>query len=254
MRKLNLTILVGLVLALLGAGLVAVYGNDVDRRVADGKETVMVLVAKELIPAGTRGGDLSELVEKRAVQRAYLTDQPLTDLTGLEDQVLLGPVPADGQLSRVVLGAPRAAEAVKPKDGNIALAVGVDLTPGVARYVVPGSSVDVFVTYADGPADAASTRRTKLFVSNVRVLSVSVAAAPDEGEEEDGSSITEDSASPATTQVIAVLDLTPVEAEQVVNATTLGKLYFGLTAVTGEGKEHKTPDGVVPNDVVGANK
>lgn len=262
MRKLNTTILIGLIVAGLGFVLVFAYGRNVDDRIADGKATVDVLVAMESLTSGTTAGDLEKKVEKRAIPNEYLAQDAIKDLDEVEGLVLLGPIPEDGQLTKAQFGQARDAGAIKPSDGKIALAIGVDLTPGVARYIAAGSTVDVFATYTNGsgattpgqpaPADDIAVKRTKLFVSNVKVLSVSVAEVPD-----DNADNNEDNASSApaatTVEVVAVLDLTPAQAEQVVNAQTLGEIYLALNSVDGEGQAHKTPTGVTPEQVVTAN-
>ena len=66
------------------------------------------------------------------------------------------------------------------------LAIQVDLTPGVAKYVSPGSTVDMFVTYSgtstssgssnsSGGQNAQALTSTKLFASGVLVRSVTPA-------------------------------------------------------------------------------
>ena len=244
MRKLNLTILVGLVVAVLGFALVFAYGSRVDSRVAEGRESVPVLVATATAAAGLTPAELTGMLEVRQVPKLYVADGALATLDDVQGQVLLAPLGVGGQLTAVQFGAPGVAGAVKPEPGRVALAVGVSLTPGVARYVTPGSSVDVFVTYTAGTE--ANAGRTKLFASGVKVLSVSVAEAVDAAESGD--------APPADGgQVVAVLDLLPGDAEKVVNAATLGSLYLALASTTNGVETHLTP-GATADDVVGSNR
>ena len=262
MRKLNTTILIGLLVAALGFVLAFAYGQNVDDRVADGKATEEVLVAIEALAEGDTVAEISEKVESRAIPREYLATDVIKSLDEVEGQVLLGPLAKDGQLTKASFGQPKDATAVKPSKGNVALAIGVDLTPGVARYIQAGSTVDVFATYTSGTSAAGSgsnqndvaVRRTKLFVSNVKVMSVTVAEVPDDDatEDEEGSTVTDSAAS--TVEVVAVLDVSPAQAEQIVNAQTLGDLYLALNSVDGKGEQHKTPTGTTPELVVTANK
>lgn len=240
MRKLNITIVIGALVAVLGAALVLAYGRSVDRRIADGRETRPVLVAKEQLNRGTLAEGVSRSVELRQVPAAYVPAGALTDLGQVSGLELLGPVPQGGYLSAQQFGAQQGADVVRPGKGKVALAVGVGVTPGVARYVTSGSVVDVFVTYTSGRQAAG---RTKLFHSGAKVLSVSV--APPTGQEQQDSQGS--GANDAAGQVVAVLEVTPQEAERIVNATTLGSLYLALSA---DGQEHKTDEGAVPDDVV----
>lgn len=239
MRKLNITILVGALVALLGAALVFSYGRNVDERIAEGRETVGVLVATEPLARGSIAETLGGSLALEQVPAAFVPEEALSDLGDVAGLELLGPVPVGGYLSRPQFGSSAGADVVRPEAGKVALAVGVGITPGVARYVTGGSVVDLFVTYTTGELAA---QRTKLFLSGARVLSVQV--APPAGTDEDGEQVP---GTDAAGQVVTVLELTPAEAERVVNATTLGSLYLALST---EGEEHRTGDRTVPDTVV----
>lgn len=263
MRKLNTTILIGLLVAGLGFVLVFAYGSNVDDRVADGKATVEVLVATQPLAAGSTVSDLDGKVETRKVPKAFLTSDAVRTLDDVKGLVLLGPIPQEGQLSKASFGQARGAVAVQPSKGNIALAIGVDLTPGVARYITAGSTVDVFATYTSGSQTSSANqgdqkdiavKRTKLFVSNIKVMSVSVAEVPDDNAGNDADQTTSQRQE-SIVEVVAVLDVSPAQAEQIVNAQTLGQIYLGLNSIDGtDGQNHKTPTGVTPEQVVTANK
>ncbi|MGH2719980.1 MAG: Flp pilus assembly protein CpaB [Actinomycetota bacterium] len=254
MRKLNATLLLGIVVAVLGFGLVLTYGRTVERRIADGRETVKVLVASENLSAGTPAGSLVDGSAYRltSVPQAYVPAGALTDLDDVQGMALLGPVPKGTQLSRAMFGTATTAAAVAPSANGLAMAVEVGLSPGVARYISVGSIVDVFVTYEPGSAsdgNQISNGRTKLFLSGAKVLAVDVAqpqAVSGDDETQQASA-----AQTVTNNVIAVLDVTPQDAERLVNAVSLGKLYLGLSA---KDARHTTPTGVTPTDVVGANR
>lgn len=257
MRKLNVTILVGVIVAIIGFALVFAYGSNVDKRVADGKRTHKVLVSTALLRQGATPAQITASTVSKDVPEAYLAEGYLTNLDSVKGLVLLGPVGQDSQLTATMFGQPLDAGAVTPSKGNVALAVQVELSPGVARYIVPGSSIDVFVTYTGGAGgqSASSGRvasRTKLFLSKVTVLSVSIATPP-AGKDQaktDGSTATATSSA----LVVAVVDVSPTDAEKLVNATTLGSIYFALSSVDGKGVTHTTPTGVTPDDVVVSNR
>src|SRR4051794_32087591 len=251
MRKLNISIVVGVVVAVLGAGIVVAYGQSVDKRIANGKHPVAVLVADGDLDAGTPANDVAGRVHVDQVPSSYVADGALASAAALSDlpvgSVLAGPVPNGGQLTSSDFADAATAGHVRPAPGHVAVAVETDLSPGVARYLGVGSMVDVFATYHDvrnrkGKLTVASGR-TKLFASGVKVLAVSVAQDTADNGGSANSSVLMD-------KVVALLDMSPSDAEKIVNATTLGDIYLADTATGG----HRTPTGAVPTDVVGSNR
>lgn len=245
MRKLNVTIILGVLVAVIGAGIVISYGRSVQNKVADGKQTVPVVVATQDLPAGTPVSSLATLTKVQQVPSAYVATGALRSLQGLPvTSTLVAPVTAGTQLSKTSVGSADqvTATALKPASGTVALAVQVGLTPGVARYVGAGSSVDMFLTYG---AKGATGPVTKLFASGVKVLSVSVAAPsqPVSGQPAQGA------ASVAPNNVLAVLQADPELAQRIVSAVQTGQIYLALDAAGDHG--HSTAAGVTPEAVLG---
>jgi pilus assembly protein CpaB len=100
----------------------------------------------------------------------------------------------------------------KIPDGMRAIALRSDDVVGVAGFLLPGSRLDVLVTYrTDGSAEP----RTSTVLQNAEVLATGHQVQPDpEGK-------------PATVNVVTLL-LTPDEAERVVLASTQGSIHFVL--------------------------
>jgi len=226
MRKLNVTVIIGVIVAVLGAGMVLAYGQTVDRRVSEGKSPVNVLVADGDLSAGTPASELRGRVHVVRMPSAFAVDNALNSVDALADEVegtsvLTGPVPRGGQLAQSMFADPAAAGRVNPAKGHVALAVQTDLAPGVARYLAVGEHVDVFGTYQNARSSTGNVSkasdRTKLFASHVKVLAVSVA----EQENSDDSS-----ADDLTDKTVVLLELSPRDAERVVNANTLGSVYL----------------------------
>jgi Flp pilus assembly protein CpaB len=256
MKKLNVTIVAGLLVAVVGAALVLAYGMSVDKRIADGRRLVDVVVAVAPIEAGASTDAVRAATKVEKVPAEYVADGALTTLDGMQAAALRGPVAKGQQLTTSSFGTAEngGAALVQPSKGNVALAIEVGLSPGVARYINPGSAVDMFVTYAgggsetDGSGAASSTdRRTKLFASGVRVLSVSV--APPQVTTDESGAVQTTEQNPG--RMLAVLDVSPVVAERIVNASELGKIYLALST---DGATHTTQTGVTPADVVNANR
>lgn len=102
---------------------------------------------------------------------------------------------------------------IKITPGKRAMAVRIDDVAGLSGLIQPNSRVDVLVTLAD--QNSGSQQRAKLFMSNMRVLSVG--SAMERGP--DGQPMS------ATT---AALEVTPVEAEQLAVASNQGKIQLVL--------------------------
>ncbi len=249
MRKLNVTIILGVLVAVIGAAIVIAYGRGVQNKVADGKATVPVVVVTQDVPAGTPVTSLGTVTKISQVPKAYVATGALRTLQDAPaGATLLAPLTTGTQLSKAVFGTAgqAAASALRPAAGTVALAVQVGLTPGVARYVGPGSTVDMFLTYAaKGAPGAASGPMTKLFASGVKVLSVSAAApiTPVAGQPAQAAPTV------APDNVLAVLQADPELAQRIVSAVQTGQIYLALDAA-GDGA-HATSAGVTPESVLG---
>ncbi|HVX70107.1 MAG TPA: RcpC/CpaB family pilus assembly protein [Mycobacteriales bacterium] len=253
MRKLNITVIVGIVVALIGAGLVFVYGHNVDNKISDGKQTVDVLVADQILGAGMSANDVVSHVHVAQIPSAYVVKNAIAGTSVLSsseasDSVLVGNVPEGGQLSYNDFATAATSGRLAPSKGHVALSIETPLSSGVARYLQPGQMVDVFVTYGGGSSSGSSDSigsRTKLFASGVKVLSVSVADPTT-----DGTANSDTTGSQPNGSVIALLDLSPVNAEKVVNAVTLGTIYLAYTT----NSHDTTPSGATPDSVVRSNR
>jgi Flp pilus assembly protein CpaB len=267
MRKLNITLIAGVVLALAGAILVFSYGHSVDSKIAAGRQMVPVLVATQDIPSNTKPAALGSMTTTQQVPTAYVQAHALRSLAQAPTSgVLLGPVVKGAQLSSTMFGNPSTTQAVTPPKGKVDVAISVGLTPGMLHYVSAGSEVDMFVTYGSstsGPVGAAPAGTaaspacgvkggggscTKLFATGVRVVSVTQASATQTSGAAGSTTTT-----PAATDggnVLAVLEVTPDLAEKIVNAVNGGSIYLALT---GSGDPHTTT-GTNQADVIGSNQ
>jgi pilus assembly protein CpaB len=123
--------------------------------------------------------------------------------------VFTGEVIVPGRLAPTGAGA---GLEIKIAPGKRAMAVRIDDVAGVSGLIQPNSRVDVLVTLRDGSGEQ---QRAKLFMSNMRVLSVGsqTERGPD-GRTRD-----------ATT---AALEVSPTEAEQLAVASNQGKIQLVL--------------------------
>jgi pilus assembly protein CpaB len=113
----------------------------------------------------------------------------------------------------------------KIPDGMRAIALRSDEVVGVAGFLLPGSRLDVLVTYR---TDSSPEPRTSIVLQNAEVLATGHQVQPDpEGK-------------PATVTVVTLL-LTPDEAERAVLASTQGSIHFVLRNGSDTGRAQTSP-------------
>ena len=241
MRRLNITVIAGILAAIVGVAIVLTYGHGVDKRVADGKQTIGVLVASDALQPGATPAALASKVEVRQVPRAYIGIDAIGDLKVLPaGSILRVPVAKGTQLSKSSFSSPGSvggvAGAIAPAKGSDALAVKVAMVPGVAHYITPGSTIDLFVTYkavkADPNAVVTTPVVTKLFASSVHVLAITANG--------------NNAAVVPTDDVLLLIEADPVLAQKVINAQAGGEIYAAITG----GEKHTTSGGTTPADVL----
>jgi pilus assembly protein CpaB len=107
------------------------------------------------------------------------------------------------------------------------VSVGVSAVSSAGGFVVPNDHVDVLLT-----TQTQSGQQSEVILSNVRVLAIGARLG-----EMGATGGQEDPNSPAPTPVtfdnatIATLELTPGQAETLINASTLGQLSLALRSV-----------------------
>ncbi len=102
---------------------------------------------------------------------------------------------------------------IKIAPGKRAMAVKIDEVAGLSGLIQPNSRVDVLVTLA--AEGSGSQQRAKMFMSNMRVLSV-------------GSQMERGPDGQPMAATTAALEVTPVEAEQLAVASNQGKIQLVL--------------------------
>lgn len=121
-------------------------------------------------------------------------------------------------------------------EGMRGVSVGVTALSGAGGFVVPNDHVDVLLTKS-----TAAGQQSELILSNVRVLAIGARLG-----ELGATGGQEDPNAPATTPVpfveptIATLELTPGQAETLVNSASAGELSLALRSVA---DFNKTSDG-----------
>lgn len=210
-RRFGIVLLIAIIVAVLAG-----YGvySTIQRAQADAQvPTGMVVVAAVDLPEGhiLTASDAKVASIPRSVlpPGAYTTtDSVIGRVTRIP--VFVGEALVPGRLAPIGSGA---GLEVKIAPGKRAMAVKIDEVAGLSGLIQPNSRVDVLVTVRDEVAN--SQQRAKLFMSNMRVLSVGtqLERGPD------GRPLN------ATT---AALEVTPTEAEQLAIASNQGRIQLVL--------------------------
>jgi pilus assembly protein CpaB len=264
------------VLAAIAGGLVWKYVTNADSRAEKNKHLVTVLVAKDRIARGTV---FDQVVADKGFKNVQLPADSLPPdrILPRNDQALLAifkgrvaatdifagtPVIGDqfvqsSQLINTVAGA-------IPK-GKEAITVSLDPTHAVGGFLTPGDKVNIIVNLTATDVTKKGTaggdqgvRTTAFLLAGVKVIAVgSTTIVPSSSSSAPSSSAPSSAPPPATgtatttTQVqtqpmsLITLEVTPRQAEQIVQATTIGTLYLSLNPPGFDPKRFTPPQQIV---------
>ena len=207
-------LITALIVALLVSGLFTFW---LSRRVA--KANHAALPSKRLYVATSKALDASEVLKPGNLQMiSWPASAPLAGgFTKIEDvagRVVLYPLSNGEPILARHLAAPGAGVGLTAKipSGMRAISVRSDEIVGVAGFLLPGTHVDVLVTYH---SEKAPEPQTATVLEDVEILAAGQQIHPDpEGK-------------PTSVDVVTLL-LKPEDAEKVVLATSLGAIHFVL--------------------------
>ena len=176
-----------------------------------------VLVAQRALPVGTiitADAIGFQAWPAELVQDAYFLDGE-ADITKLLGTVVRHPITAGEPVTRGFLAA-----ALTP--GMRAITVPVTAQSGVAGFVFPGDRVDMVLTQQVEGSEESSLKASETILRNLRVLATDQSTVSEKAE--DGSTVVK-AFSPVT------LEVTPVIAEKVAVAQTIGTLSLSLRSL-----------------------
>jgi len=158
-----------------------------------------------------------------------------TKLDGLTGRVLLYPVAKGEPIIERQLAAVGASAGLTAKipSGMRAISVRSDEVVGVAGFLLPGTHVDVLMTYR---SNTSPDLRTATVLQDVVVLAAGQQIHPDPNDK------------PVSVSVVTLL-LKPEDAERIVLATTLGTIHFVLR--NGADREQAASPSVGISEVAG---
>jgi len=250
-RSNNLIIVLGVLTAVVGAGLVLLLasrgGDDKGSSTASGGggENVPVLVAKKAIPQGSAGGSLGDSVELRQVPAVTRSSDALVSLGELADRTTTVAIGPDQQLrSAFFRQRTQRGEAIKVPDGKQAVAVSMPFINAGGGYVGPGDRVNLYALVGKqsgnviplcssgicpGADPKAPQAASQLVLSNIEVLDISREIAP--------ATVTSVVPTPGAVaraggvqseSVLMLMALDASQAEKAIFFTRYGEMYLSL--------------------------
>lgn len=226
--KTNKTVLAGGVVALLGAGLLALFVAQAAGKAGAEEPTAVAYVVTERLRAGTDVDGVRERVRETMVPESLAAEGRVTDFAAVEGKKLVRPV-GEGEIlhtDQFASAGPVSGGLVVPA-GYEAITLEAEPAPGVEGYVTPGSRVNVYATVAGGdtPDDLAAPAGgdqsyTQLVLGHLDVLAVTRGtltgeSKPAEEEGEQG-------------RIVLLLQVRPEDAPVLVHAQSKGSLWFTL--------------------------
>jgi pilus assembly protein CpaB len=249
MNRRLIPLVVAVVLALVGTTAVLVYVRSADERAIAGKQAVTVLVAKQLIPAGTTGEQVRspDYTEKIRLPAETVPPDVLGSVPAELDRLV---VTADIQPKQLVFRGAFGEKAsvggglALPK-GKMAVSVQLPVPAQVANFVRPGSKVAIFGSFTMRsdtqrvPAGDGLARRpeanqaTRLLLSGVEVLAIGVygldgtTAAPKPDPATNGAAGSENQQSSGDMLTVTVA-VNQADAQRLVHSAQTSSLYLAL--------------------------
>jgi pilus assembly protein CpaB len=215
------------VVAALSTFAVFAYVNGVDNRAQRDLEPVQVLVAKELIKAGTTAAaaESAGALKLETLPRMAVPAGALSVIAPVSTMVASSDIYPGEQLLAAKFAVPGSLQALPIPAGKIATSVQLGDPQRVAGFVKPGSEVAVFITInpqssravAGGPADDV----TRLLLPRLTVLAVgpTTLVKPTNEQQQNLEEL------PTAILTLAVDQL---QAQKLIYATSKGTLYFAL--------------------------
>jgi len=192
----------------------------------------MIVGAKETLEAG----QLLKPENLRLIEWPVSPAGSVVKIEDVADRIVLFPVAKDQPILTSYLAPPGVGSGLTAKipSGMRAISVRSDEVVGVAGFLLPGTHVDVLLTYH---SDKSPDSRTATVLQDVVVVAAGQQIRPDpEGK-------------PTSVNNVVTLLLTPADSEKLVLATSLGAIHFILR--NGADKEQTSSSSVGLDELTG---
>jgi pilus assembly protein CpaB len=214
-----------LLLLVVGTVVLLAYVHAADARALAGVRTVDVLVAEQLIPKGTSGGQLADLVGTEKVPAKTAVAGRVTDLTALSGEVAQVDILPGEQLLSGRFVSPDSLTApgqVEVPAGLQEVSVLLEPQRAVGGRLAAGDTVGIYLsqTAKDGTPQTSSVLH--------RVLVTQVQGAPSAAPADDGSGTETAAAAAPAASLMVTLAVRARDAESVVFGAEHGSLWLSL--------------------------
>ncbi|HWS31419.1 MAG TPA: RcpC/CpaB family pilus assembly protein [Actinoplanes sp.] len=251
MRRRVLILLAALLLAIVSGAAIISYVRGADKRAVEGKQGVWVLIARERIPAATKGSDVKNLTERILVPSETVPEGTLTAWDSALDELrLVAPLEKTQLLLRPLFQSTRPSTAPSkrmtvPSD-MLAVTVALSVAPQVAGDVSAGDQVTVYGTCPLQAEQGGEPPKTAALLPRAQVLvigeapepvpapatvapTVSGSASPP-AEDEDKK--TQQTTSGKYDRYTVTLAVDPTDAQRLIQASKFCGLYLALLGAT----------------------
>lgn len=220
--KRSAALLLAVVLAGVATAALVSYVQNLEDKAFEGQELVQVFVAKDDIPLGTSAEAALQrgLIERQEIPRKVAVEGAIVSLDDIRGRVAGVTILKGEQIlaARFVERA-QAGRGLPIPQGRQAMAVQVDIPPGVAGFIRPGNRVSIIASLdVPGPGGDEGTR-AQFLLQNIEVLAVGARTVTSGDGDEDRRE---------STRVLMTLAVSPAEAEKLAFAIFEGEIYFTL--------------------------
>lgn len=217
MKRRLVAVLAAVLSAALGGALLFAYVTGADRRAMAGMQPEQVLVATRLVPAGTSGAALTDLVNVKTLPTAALAPGAVRDVSALAGLVSTTDLVPGEQILASRFTDPATLAPAPPSVPRGKQQITIDLEPQrlLGGDLAPGARVAVFATIE---------KTTSLAVRSALVVRVDTPPASSGGEDAAPSAPT----APTDGRVRVTLAMTGREAGRLVAGANSGAVWFSL--------------------------
>jgi pilus assembly protein CpaB len=239
MRRRLFAAIAALVLLAAGTAVLVAYVRGADARALAGVRTVEVLVVDQVIPEGTPGDRLAELVRTEQLPARAAVDGVVTDLAALAGQVATVDLQPGEQLLAGRFAAPEdlaAPGTVAAPEGTSEVSVLLEPQRAVGGRIAAGDEIGVYVSMTLENDAGKTVGATHATLHGVLVTQVQGAPAPAAGD--DTETVSSGGAAP-TSSLLVTLAVPARDAELVVFGMEHGTVWLSLEPEGADGSGTK---------------